>query len=88
MQCDACLQTRLGSNRQTISQTREHKIKNPKTEAKRKKKWQKVERERDRKIDKVRICFACANHVADKARLATFKYICMYYTYLHISMSI
>lgn len=55
--------------------------KEPKNRSQKKEKVAKSrERERDRKIDKVRICFACANHVADKARLATFKYICTTHT--------
>lgn len=38
---------------------------------------------RERQRDKVRISFACANHVADKARLATFKYLCKTHILVH-----
>lgn len=31
----------------------------------------------------MRIYFACANHVADKARLATFKYLCKTHILVH-----
>lgn len=35
----------------------------------------------------MRISFACANHVADKARLATFKYLCKTHILVHTQIS-
>lgn len=49
MRYDACLQTRLGSNRQTISQTRERKKKEPKNRSQKKEKVANRKRQRESK---------------------------------------